>query len=309
VPDLFVEEQRFRAVFRRAHSGHRSCIDDEWLMEPCRQSDGRPVDRPLVWSRRNGPWCRTPILWVGAAPGNAGGLGRGELGAHGTRIPFGGDIAGANLEVLLGNIGLDRNRTFITAALNRLPARGGGEPTRAEIAEPVGAYDNSLELLRDTILAAGPGLVAALGNVALRCVCAAVSSADAGRLPSLGRLRSRGAERDEASELADLAEPSSEFERTWRHAWGPSPLPVVLWLTHPSGQNMSPYAREETRFHQRLLEARQALRAAVVSRLGWRIPDERPNLPETGIYALPEWRERIRPRHAQLDALWRERGV
>src|SRR5690606_8992044 len=75
------QEQRFRDIFHAAHHDHAGCAADEWLMEPCRDADGRPGDRPLVWSRRNGPWRRVPLLFVGAAPGNAGGLGSSELGA------------------------------------------------------------------------------------------------------------------------------------------------------------------------------------------------------------------------------------
>lgn len=292
------------------HAGHRSCLDDEWLTEPCRDADGRPLDRPIIWSRRNGPWHRVPVLWVGAAPGNAGGKGRGELGAHGTRIPFGGDVAGANLEVLLGAIGLDRNRTFITAALNELPVRGGGEPTPAELRRPVGEFASSIHVLRDTIVAAGPSLIVALGNIALRSICAAcgpLGSAD--RLPSLDRLRRRGAERGSAEPLINLAEPDDEFLDAWSAAWHDAPLPDLLWLVHPSGQNMSPFAATHTRFHGRMTEAREALRAAARKRPGCRIVGRRPRLPENGIYALPEWRALIAPRQARLDGLWREHGI
>lgn len=292
------------------HAGHRSCLDDEWLTEPCRDAKGRPLDRPIIWSRRNGPWHRVPVLWVGAAPGNAGGKGRGELGAHGTRIPFGGDVAGANLEVLLGAIGLDRNRTFITAALNELPARGGGEPTPAELRRPVGEFASSIHVLRDTIVAAGPSLIVALGNIALRSICAACGPlGSAHRLPSLDRLRRRGAERGTVARLINLAEPDDEFLDVWSAAWHNEPLPDLLWLVHPSAQNMSPFAAKHTRFHGRMIEAREALRAAARKRPGFRIVGRRPRLPETGIYALPEWRTLIAPRQARLDGLWREHGI
>ncbi|MDX1673595.1 MAG: hypothetical protein R3314_02240, partial [Longimicrobiales bacterium] len=78
-------ESRYRRTFRLAHAAHPGCLADEWLMEPCAGPGGEPVDRPLVWSRRNGPWRRHETLWVGAAPGNAGGMGSGDMGAHGTR--------------------------------------------------------------------------------------------------------------------------------------------------------------------------------------------------------------------------------
>ena len=308
-------EQRFRDIFRRLHAGHPGCLADEWLTSPCRDAAGRPLERPIAWSRRNGPWRRVGVLWVGAAPGNAGGKGKGALGAHGTRIPFGGDIAGANLDVLLGSIALTRNDTFITAALNQLPLAGGGEPAPAEVAAPVGDYASSLQALRDTLLAAGARLVVALGNVALRATLAAArlegDTAPAGgvRLPGAAALEGAGLRRGLALAWPARQPPSSDFMRRWAAAWPGEPLPALLWLTHPSAQNMSPHARVETAFHERMLQARDALRIAARDVLGREPPGERAPLPDSGIYALPEWRERIGPRHAQLDRLWREKGV
>lgn len=318
------EEERFRAIFRRVHAGHPDCLADEWLAHPC-ATDGEPVERPIVWSRRNGPWRRVDVLWVGAAPGNAGGRGAGDLGAHATRIPFGGDVAGANLDALFGSIGLTRNDTFVVAALNQLPEAGGGEPTREELAAPVGAYASSLHVLRDTLLAAGPRLVVALGNVALRTLVAASQLpgapawSDDGsrgsppieplRLPGLTRLGRAGLERGEAAPWPGSESPSSDVREAWQDAWGETPLPRILWLTHPSAQNMSPYAGVETAFHERMLDAREALRGAVREVLGWEPPGRRPDMPEAGIYALPEWREKVGPRHRRLDVLWREKGV
>jgi hypothetical protein len=303
------EEARFRAIYGRVHADHAACLADEWAGTPCADADG-PV-RPIVWSRRNGPWRRVPLLWVGAAPGNAGGLGSGELGAHATRIPFGGDVAGANLDVLLGSIGTNRNETFITASLNQLPARGGGEPTTAEMRAPVGRYTSSVHLLRDTLVATGASLVVALGNVALRAVCSAVApGAPEPRLPTLARVAARtGYERNQVRPLAELWPPDAAFSDAWQAAWPHAPVPHVLWLTHPSAQNMSPFAHVDTLFHTRMLAARAALREAVRGVLGQAPPAHRATPPSDGIYALPEWRERIAPRHAQLDALWREHGV
>jgi uracil-DNA glycosylase len=297
-------EERFRAIFARAHAEHPSCLQDEWLTQPCRDALGRPV-RPIVWSRRNGPWQRVSMLWVGAAPGNAGGKGRGSLGAHGTRIPFGGDIAGANLEVLLGSIGLDRNQTFIVGAFNSLPARGGGEPTPAELRSPVGDYGSSIDLLRDTIVATGAGLVVALGNVGLRTVAGAIAGIGAD-LPALARLERSGIARGTAFEVAALGGMSTTFDRAWSDAWSPSLPPRVVWLTHPSAQNMSPFARPETLFHQRMRETRRQLRRAA---RGSALPARRPPIPDNGIYALPEWRNEIAPRFARMDRLWRAHGV
>jgi uracil-DNA glycosylase family 4 len=302
------EEARFREIFRKAHANHPACLADEWLMEPCRDARGRVVPA-LVWSRRNGPWRQSAVMFVGAAPGNAGGKGKGDMGAHGTRIPFGGDVAGANLEVLLGSAGLTRNDVFITAAYNRLPARGGGEPTPAEIRQRVGEHPSSIHLVRDTIIAVGASLIVALGNVGLRSVVAAAAIGIGLRLPGISRLQARGAVRGRLSTFDSLASADDHFRTAWQSAWGDMPFPHVLWLTHPSAQNMSPFARRDTLFHQRLLEARDALRGAVHTRLNKELPRERPPLPDTGIYALPEWRERIAPRLARFDALWRAQGV
>lgn len=279
-------------------------------MEPCRLRGGELAPRPIIWSRRNGAWRRTSVLWIGAAPGNAGGMGSGALGAHGTRIPFGGDVAGANLDALLGTVGLDRNHTFITAALNQLPVKGGGEPSPAELRAPVGEYPSSPHVLRDTVLAAGPQLIVALGNVAVRSVFAAVRvEAHGVRLPSLAALRAKKLDRGVVQAVAEVLGPDTSFHEQWRKNWGSDRLPDVLWLTHPSAQNMSPFASEGTLFHLRMIEARDALRSVVRERLKYKIPRDRPKLPQTGIYALPEWRELIAPRHARLDRLWRGRGI
>lgn len=300
-----------RSIFRRAHAGHASCLRDEWLARAC------PAPHwPLVWSRRNGPWRPVDVLFVGAAPGNAGGKGGGDMGAHATRIPFGGDIAGANLDVLLAAAGLTRDDVFMVASLNRLPDAGGGEPTARELAQPVGDYPTSVHLLRDTILAAHPRLLVALGNIGLRSTFAAarIDAHPAGAklpLPSLDALKKGGLERGRVAPWPTAFPPDEGFTS----AWGPSDLPHVLWLTHPSAQNMSPYARVETVFHTRMTEARDALRAAVDDVLDRSPPATRADVPLDGegradsIYELPEWREAIGPRHRALDNLWRTKGV
>jgi uracil-DNA glycosylase len=288
------------------HAGHPACLRDEWLSDPCRDETGSVLDRPIIWSRRNGPWSRVSTLWIGAAPGNAGGRGHGSLGAHGTRIPFGGDVAGANLEVLLGSVGLTRNDTFIIASLNQLPEKGGGEPRTAEILAPAGGYPNSLALLRDTILACGPLLLVALGNVAARCTVAAMQETSPLRLPTVDALHRAGLARNQhGSSRAD-----SRFHKQWSQVWPGAPFPTLLWTTHPSAQNMSPFAAEETAFHERMIETRAAVRAAVAATIGaGTLPDERPCPPDHGIYALPEWRSHIAPRLAEMDRRWRAKGV
>lgn len=306
-------EERYRRIFRLAHAGHLSCADDEWLMEPCRRPDGTEAERALVWSRRNGPWRRHDVLWVGAAPGNAGGMGSGSMGAHGTRIPFGGDIAGGNLDTLLSGIGLDRNRTFIVAALNQLPERGGGEPRVSELRRAVGAIPSSLHLLRETILAAAPRLLVALGNVALRTSIAATRVDEKPRLtlPGLRRLEAAGLERGRAVPWPESFPPDPGFRTGWSKVRPGAPLPRLLWLLHPSAQNMSPYAGEDTAFHARMVDTMAALRGAVEEVLGRPVPPRRsrPEPPSTGVYALPEWTAAVGPRHAELDRLWRDKGV
>lgn len=291
------------------HALHPNCLQDEWLSEPCRLQNGNPDVRPIAWSRRNGPWHQVPLLWVGAAPGNAGGKGSGVLGAHATRIPFGGDVAGANLDVLLGSIGITRNDTFITASLNSLPAAGGGEPTLAELSAPVGAYASSLHSLRDTMLVTGPHMIVALGNVGLRALVAAAQLQNAGiALPTQRKLQKAGLVRYQAVDWPGDVAPDHPFAHEWQHRWS-RPLPFLLWLTHPSAQNMSPYAGVHTLFHKRMVQTRDALRIAVVRKLRWHVPNYRPPYPDNGIYALKEWRERVGPRHSQLDQLWRAKGV
>lgn len=311
-------EDRFRAIFRRAHASHPACLADEWLMATCRDGAGIEADRPVVWSRRNGPWRQVDVLWVGAAPGNAGGRGAGDMGAHATRIPFGGDIAGANLDLLLESAGLDRNATFIVAALNQLPDRGGGEPRVAELRRPVGGYPSSVHLLRDTVLAARPRLLVALGNVALRTAVAAARLHDLPSLvlPGLPRLRAAGLERGSAAPWPAGFPPDDAFRAAWRDGTDGRPLPHVLWLLHPSAQNMSPYAGTETEFHRRMVETRAALRDAVAAVPGGVRGAEGgerghgpPRHREEGIYALPEWRHAIGPRHGELIRLWREKGI
>ena len=301
-------EARFREIFRRIHAQHPNCLADEWLTESCRFADRQMVDRPIVWSRRNGPWRHSDILWIGAAPGNAGGKGSGILGAHGTRIPFGGDIAGANLEALMGSIGVDRNHTYIAASYNMLPGKGGGEPTPAELAAPVGDYPSSLHIVRDTIIATCPKLIVALGNIALRVVFASARLEQSLKLPTLDRLQSFGLARNQWQAWPEQMQPDESFMHEWNESCQRE-LPTALWLTHPSAQNMSPYARTDTLFHSRMTDARAALRRAVRDVLDYAVPEARPHLPRNGIYALPEWRELIAPRFDVLDSLWRSKGI
>jgi hypothetical protein len=103
---------------------------------------------------------------------------------------------------------------------------------------------------------------------------------------------------------------ASGFVAAWHDAWQEEPTFRILPLLHPSAQNMSPFAGEETLFHRRMLEARDALIAAVETTLHVHVPHPRPDIPRAdGIYGLPEWRERIASRHDRFDELWRRRGI
>ncbi len=314
------EEARYRAVFRRLHARHLRCADDEWLDSPCRSANG-DLATPIVWSRRNGPWRQVPVLWVGAAPGNDGGRGSGALGAHGTRIPFGGDIAGANLDVLLGSIGLTRDDTFIAAALNSLPGKGGGEPRVAELARPTGDFADSIAPLRATLLASGARLVVALGNIALRACVAAAAPRDPARpprLPGLARFGAAGFRRGALRAWPDggrsgLPAASREFRDEWGRTWDAA-LPRLLWLLHPSAQNMSPHAGRDTAFHRRMVATREALVQAAreLGLLGAAPRDARHGSRPAAVrsvYGTAEWIERVGPRHEPLVALWRSKGV
>jgi hypothetical protein len=136
-------------------------------------------------------------------------------------------------------------------------------------------------------------------------IAAARLTRDELKLPSQARLEKAGLTRGHGTRWPEALLPDDDFARDW-NADG---LPQILWLTHPSAQNMSPYAGTHTLFHARMIEARMALRKAVRTALGWRLPGKRPALPRTGIYGLKEWRELIGPRHDQLDRLWRAQGV
>ncbi len=59
-----------------------------------------------------------------------------------------------------------------------------------------------------------------------------------------------------------------------------------------------------------MLDTLDAVRAAGRELFG-AVPDPsaRPTPPDGGVYGLPEWEKAIGPRHGQLDALWRGKGV
>jgi uracil-DNA glycosylase len=223
--------------------------------------------------------------------------------------------------VLLSSVGLSRNDTYIVASLNQLPLKGGGEPTTAELAARVGRYADSVALLRDTVIAVGPSLIVALGNVALRTLFAALTRTDPNpvgdpasvpaplRLPTPARLAGHGFVRGRAVAWPVSAALDDRFREEWRTAWQEDPSFCVLPLLHPSAQNMSPFAGAHTVFHGRMLETRDALLQAARTVLGVTPPVPRPRTPSSGIYALPEYRDRVAERHLRYDELWRLKGV
>lgn len=96
------------------------------------------------------------IMFVGEAPG--------RLGAERHGIPFHGDAAGRNFELLLAQAGFARGEVFITNAVLCNPQTPQGlnsRPSASELAE-------CRPWLRETIELVDPRLVVALGATALR---------------------------------------------------------------------------------------------------------------------------------------------
>ena len=113
--------------------------------------------RRRVLSRLNGS-PEAEVLFVGEAPGRQGA----EL--HG--MPFHDDTAGRNFEQLLDAAALERDRVFVTNAVlcNPQTAVGNNRPPAAAEIAACGTW------LRETIQVVDPGLVVALGAVALRAL-------------------------------------------------------------------------------------------------------------------------------------------
>jgi DNA polymerase len=87
----------------------------------------------------------------------------GRNGADRTRIPFHGDISGANFEELIASINLSRDEIFITNSVLCSPRKPGGandKPSRAEIRNCSGFLRRQIELIN-------PPVIATLGAVAL----------------------------------------------------------------------------------------------------------------------------------------------
>ena len=80
------------------------------------------------------------------------------------------------------------------------------------------------------------------------------------------------------------------------------------WLKAFHDTGTSSFIDVLRRDHPHLLSG-AALRAAVRAVLGWNPPRRRAEPPTTGIYALPEWRNLIGPRHFELDRIWLSKNV
>lgn len=113
------------------------------------------VARVLSWA--NGP-LPAKIMFIGEAPG--------RLGADQTGVPFHGDVAGRNFELLLASSGMSRNEVFVTNAVACNPRKSDGTndtPSSQEIR-------NCADHLRTQIEIVQPAVVASLGARALEAL-------------------------------------------------------------------------------------------------------------------------------------------
>jgi uracil-DNA glycosylase family 4 len=116
----------------------------------CEMMEG--CTRVLSWA--NGP-AGAAVMFVGEAPG--------RLGADRTAVPFHGDKAGDNFEVLLGLAGLSRREVFVTNAVLCNPRDDAGNNTTP----PKSVLKNCAENLAKQIIAVDPRIVVTLGSAAL----------------------------------------------------------------------------------------------------------------------------------------------
>ena len=100
----------------------------------------------------------TQVLFIAEAPG--------RLGADRTGIPLYGDRTGNNFDILLGNIGWQRNQVFITNAILCNPKQengNNGTPTCDEITN----CSSYLEMVINLI---NPNVIVTLGITALKAL-------------------------------------------------------------------------------------------------------------------------------------------
>jgi uracil-DNA glycosylase family 4 len=95
------------------------------------------------------------VMFVGEAPG--------RFGAGRTGVPFSGDVSGRRFEAFLTVAGLRREDVFVTNALLCNPVDSLGRNRRPLLSE----VRRCLPFLHDQLIAVNPGVVVALGEVAL----------------------------------------------------------------------------------------------------------------------------------------------
>jgi uracil-DNA glycosylase family 4 len=110
-----------------------------------------------VLSDLNGDWT-ADVVFVAEAPG--------RLGAEKTGIPLFGDRTGDRFDELLREMGLNRNRIFITNAILCNPRDGNGNNDSPKSSE----IRNCTQFLKRTIESVDPKVIVALGRIALEAL-------------------------------------------------------------------------------------------------------------------------------------------
>lgn len=114
-------------------------------------------DKTAVLSELNGN-LEPKVFFIAEAPG--------RQGADRTRKPFSGDKSGANFQVLLDSINLQREEIFITNTVLCSPRSETGanrKPSKKEI-------ENCADYLEKTINLINPKIIVTLGSVALEAL-------------------------------------------------------------------------------------------------------------------------------------------
>jgi uracil-DNA glycosylase len=114
-------------------------------------------DKTAVLSELNGS-LDPKVFFIAEAPG--------RQGADRTRRPFSGDKSGANFQILLDSIGLQREEIFITNTVLCSPRSETGanrKPTQKEIKNCAGYLEKTINLI-------DPKIIVTLGSVALEAL-------------------------------------------------------------------------------------------------------------------------------------------
>lgn len=121
--------------------------------QKCRRCENL-CERDAVLSALNGN-INPKVMFVAEAPGRQGG--------DRTRMPFSGDASGANFQILLDSINLEREEIFITNTVLCNPRKESGanrKPTKKEM-------KNCSDFLERTLHLINPKIIVTLGAVAL----------------------------------------------------------------------------------------------------------------------------------------------